>query len=155
MQAYLATSGTASDGFELELSGALTERWNISGGLAYYSLVGPNGIAINTYVPRTTIHLFTTYTPDILSDKVTIGGGLRWQNDTHADVTSPFGTQRVSQSPYAVIDVFAKYKISDNLFAQINVSNLFDEEYYAQIGFGNYVGFGPGRSVFGSINYRY
>ncbi|UWU26193.1 ferric-rhodotorulic acid/ferric-coprogen receptor FhuE (plasmid) [Rhizobium sp. CB3060] len=154
-QAYRTTNGTVSKGFEIELNGALTDRWNVSAGLAHYSLEGPDGIAVNTYIPRTTIHLFTSYTPEVLDDNLTVGGGLRWQNKIYADVTSPTGAQRITQDPYAVFDLFAKYKVSEAVTAQINVNNLFDKIYYSQLGFGNNVGFGPGRSVFASLTYKY
>lgn len=154
-QAYKATSGTKSNGFEIEVSGAITDEWNVSGGLSHYTLDAADGSAVNTYIPRTTATLFTSYTPAALDEKLTVGGGVRWQNKIYADVTSPTGVQRVEQSPYGLVDLFARYKIAENVTAQINVNNVFDKEYFSQLGFGNYVGYGPGRSVFAQLTYKY
>nr|WP_280514899.1 ferric-rhodotorulic acid/ferric-coprogen receptor FhuE [Aureimonas sp. ME7] len=154
-QAYVAASGTRSQGFEIELSGAVTDRWNITGGLAHYDLKAEDGAAVNTYIPRTTVNLFTSYNPQILDDKLTLGGGARLQSRIYADVASPTGTRRVEEDGYAVVDLFAKYEFVENVTGQVNLSNLFDRRYYSQLGFGSYVGFGPGRSVIASLSYKY
>lgn len=154
-QAYLAASGTVSTGFEVEVNGAVTDRWNVGAGFAHYSLEGPDGTSINTDVPRSTLKLFTAYTPPILDDKLVVGGGVRWQSKTYQDATGPLGVERVGQDAYALVDLFARYNITSNLQAQVNVSNLFDEKYYSQIGFYNQGSYGAGRSVFASLSYKY
>ncbi len=126
-QAYKAASDTTSRGFEIEASGALTDRWNLSAGFTHYVMHASSNEAVNTDIPRTTIKMFTSYKAPVLQDKLNFGGGVRWQNGTYKDITSNTTTERVKQEAYTLVDLYARYDILPNVTAQVNVNNVFDK----------------------------
>ena len=41
----------------------------------------------------------------------------------------------LTQDPYWLVDLMARYQITKNLSASVNVNNVFDKNYYTNIGF--------------------
>lgn len=133
--AYVAAKGTVSRGFEFELNGELAPGWNATFGAARYVAKDINGDDINTDLPQTTIKLFSSYTPRSISN-LTFGGGVNWQNRIYY-VVPTYG--RFEQGAYALVNAFARYRISDQFSVQANLNNLLDKKYYSQIyGYGAY-----------------
>ncbi len=83
------------------------------------------------------------------------GGGGRWQSEIYRDTRGPAGTTRVSQGSYAVVDLMARYEFSPDLSAQLNLNNLFDKEYYDQVGFYSQGWWGAPRSLRLSLSYDF
>lgn len=154
-EAYYAAQGTRSRGYELELTGRITEAWNIAGGLSHWTARDGNGNAIQTDQPRTLIRVFTTYRLPGQLNKLTIGGGVNWQSKTYTIASGPNGDEAVSQGSYALANLMARYQFNRNLSAQLNVNNLFDKKYYSQIGFYNQGAWGAGRTVMLTMRYQY
>ncbi len=145
--AYIAARGTVSRGFEFELNGELKPGWNASFGAARYVAKDINGTDINTRLPQTAIKAFTSYTPQTLQD-LTVGGGVNWQNGIYYAIA---GVGRVEQDSYALVSAFARYRLAPQFSVQVNLNNLLDKKYYAQIG--AYGGYGDGRN--GSITFNW
>jgi len=55
--------------------------------------------------------------------------------------------EEFSQEAYWVVDAMAKYQVSEHLSATLNVNNLFDKQYYTNIGFYNTAYYGTPRNV--------
>ncbi|MGY8561959.1 ferric-rhodotorulic acid/ferric-coprogen receptor FhuE [Paracidovorax citrulli] len=145
--AYIGARGTVSRGFELELNGELAPGWNGTFGASRYVAKDINGADINTNLPQTTIKLFTSYTPQSLSD-LTVGGGVNWQNGIYYPVPA-YG--RIEQESYALVSAFVRYRLAPQFSVQANLNNLLDKEYLSQInGYGAY---GDGRN--GSITFTW
>lgn len=145
--AYIAARGTVSRGFELELNGELAAGWNATFGASRYVAKDINGADINTNLPQTTIKLFTSYTPQSLTD-LTVGGGVNWQNGIYYPVPA-YG--RIEQDGYALVSAFVRYRLAPQFSVQANLNNLLDKEYFSQInGYGAY---GDGRN--GSITFTW
>jgi outer membrane receptor for ferric coprogen and ferric-rhodotorulic acid len=145
--AYVAARGTVSRGFELELNGELAAGWNATFGASRYVAKDINGADINTNLPQTTIKLFTSYTPQSLSD-LTVGGGVNWQNGIYYPVPA-YG--RIEQDSYALVSAFVRYRLAPQFSVQANLNNLLDKQYFSQInGYGAY---GDGRN--GSITFTW
>lgn len=145
--AYIAARGTVSRGFEFELNGELKPGWNASFGASRYVAKDINGTDINTRLPQTAIKAFTSYTPQQL-EELTLGGGVNWQNGIYYAVA---GAGRVEQDSYALVSAFARYRLAPQFSVQVNLNNLLDKKYYAQIG--AYGGYGDGRN--GSITFNW
>ena len=154
-QAYYAAQGTRSRGYELELTGRITEAWNIAGGLSHWTARDGNGNAIQTNQPRTLVRVFTTYRLPGQFNKLTIGGGVNWQSKIYTIASGPNGDEAVSQGSYALANLMARYQFNRNLSAQLNVNNLFDKKYYSQIGFYNQGAWGAGRTAMLTMRYQY
>ncbi|EPF71374.1 iron complex outermembrane recepter protein [Acinetobacter rudis CIP 110305] len=162
--AYFASGqGLKVNGFEIEAIGKLQDNWNISAGYTYVNSVSSaNASSLNT-IPQNQVKLFTSYTlPENLwqgANKLTIGGGVNWQSEisqkwggapenAHNDGT-------IVQKSYYLANAFASYKFSEELSANLNINNLFDEKYYLNVGFYNGVYWGEPRNVTLSVRARF
>ncbi|MCD9033710.1 ferric-rhodotorulic acid/ferric-coprogen receptor FhuE [Luteimonas sp. Y-2-2-4F] len=146
---YVAARGTVSEGFDLELTGELSPGWNATFGASHYTARDADDASINTQLPRTTLKLFTGYTPQGAWNALTVGGGVNWQNRTY-DHDATYGT--FQQDAYALVGLFARYRFAPELSVQLNLDNLFDKRYYAQFN-GGYGAWGRPRS--GTITLTY
>lgn len=139
-----------TQGFEVEVTGAITAGWNVVASYTYanseYTEGERSGDAYNTaYYPRHLGKISTTYQMPGAWNKLTIGGGVRAQSELYNEGISwsdgtPF---RIEQPAYAVVDARARYQITDETSLQVNVDNLLDESYYSAIGetgYGNFFG---------------
>ena len=133
---YQASGEVRSEGLELEVSGALTESWQMAAGYTYNSAkyrkdANPDneGRLFASDLPR---HLFkanTTYTLPGALERWRIGGGLTAQNTIYNKGTG----YRIEQKAYSIVDLMAGYKVSENIDLRLNVNNLFDKKYYQSI----------------------
>lgn len=77
----------------------------------------------------------TTWKPSVLNDRLTIGGGIVWQNGAHDDIDIDL---RVEQGAYALVSLLARFDVTDRLSVAFNANNLFDKSYYTDTSFGSY-----------------
>ncbi|OTG78440.1 TonB-dependent siderophore receptor [Acinetobacter sp. ANC 5054] len=126
---YRAESGTKSRGIELEATGKITDLWQLSASFTRNLSQDSKGDSLNSDVPNNTAKLFTTYTLSQLDEALTIGAGIRWQSDiyTYVKRTNSFKSE---QGSYGIVDLMARYKINENLTANLNINNLLNEKYH-------------------------
>lgn len=149
-QAYYPAQGTTSDGYEIELSGALTENWNLLLGWSQFSAKDADGESVNTRFPRRTANLFSTYR----FNRLTLGAGLNWEDSNYTRANNPLGqAEKLEQQAYTLVNVMARYQFTDQLSAQLNINNLLDKTYYSQIGFYSQHAFGAPRH--GNLTVKY
>ncbi|WP_350614939.1 TonB-dependent siderophore receptor [Pseudomonas sp. HY7a-MNA-CIBAN-0227] len=122
-QAYKASKGTTSQGVEWEFNGELAQGWQAAGGYTYSVSTDQDDKRIATQIPRHSLKAFTSYRLTGPLDKVTVGGGFNWQSK------SGFDLKTNEQKPYTVANLMARYDISENLSASVNLNNVFDQEY--------------------------
>ncbi|MTH64103.1 TonB-dependent siderophore receptor [Paracoccus shanxieyensis] len=146
---YTSIDGTATRGFELELAGAINDRWNVSGGYTYRESEDRDGNPLYVDQPKHTLKLATDYrVPNLLDDKLTIGGALRWQSDTDSmDFTSNVEQPNVHQGSYTVFDLNTSYQIDARTELSMSVNNVFDKKYYSTTGFSDTVVYGEARTA--------
>ncbi|MBP7000680.1 TonB-dependent siderophore receptor [Amaricoccus sp.] len=127
-------------GVDIGLSGAITPDWNVLAGYSYVSSDhNDTGEPFSTYYPENTFKLSTTY--DLMGDRLTVGGQIRWQSKVYDEGVygwSEGGVDyeedyRVEQKPYTVVDLMARYRLTEQASILLNVDNIFDEEYYEGI----------------------
>ncbi|WP_224794323.1 TonB-dependent siderophore receptor [Pseudomonas fluorescens] len=144
---YSAEQDTTSKGVELEFNGELADGWQASLGYAYSVTTDADDSRINTMLPRNSIKTFTSYRLQGPLDKLTVGGGVNWQSKTGNDLHT------FTQGSYAIANLLARYDISRNLSASVNLNNVFDREYYSSPALsGNY---GAPRNVMTSFKYNF
>jgi len=132
--AYRAAQGVEADGYELELAGELTPNLDLSFGWTQYSAQDAEGNDVAIDDPRKQLKLFTKYQFTRGAQGLSIGGGVNWNGPQPARALNP-GTgeeELIGQRAYAVVDLLAQYKFSDQLSAQLNVENALDEEYVSR-----------------------
>ena len=117
------------------MSGQIGSNWNLSAGYTLNNTknvrdtASNTGKAIRTTTPRHLLRLFSSYTLPGDLHAWSVGGGVNLQSE----ITSQSGTAFARQGGYATASAFVSYRISRNLQAQLNVSNLFDKVYYEKI----------------------
>lgn len=145
-QAYKAVQGTTTQGVELELNGELAQGWNVAGGYTYSVSTDADDQRIATQIPRHSVKMFTTYRLSGPLDKLTVGGGFNWQSKTGFDL------KYYTQDSYAVANLLARYQITPNLSASVNLNNVFDKEYFTTTSAGVY---GAPRNVMTGFKYDF
>ncbi|MGU3575980.1 TonB-dependent receptor domain-containing protein [Brucellaceae bacterium C25G] len=109
--------------------------------------------ATNHVQPEYTIDL--TLSQKLLEERMTVGGRLSYIGPRaigHGDVTAQGASEFISMvnwKPYTLVDVFAEYKINENLTAAVRVENLFDRFYVDPLGLVTQPG--PGRTIYASL----
>ncbi|OYU07455.1 MAG: TonB-dependent siderophore receptor [Pseudomonas sp. PGPPP1] len=124
-------------GYEAEISGELATGWQLQAGYTHKIARDDNGKKIATWEPEDQINLYTTYKLTGSLDKLTLGGGARWQSEGWKSINNA-GLRRsevLTQDAYWLVDLMARYQITENLSATLNVNNVFDKNYYTNIGF--------------------
>ncbi|WP_152020381.1 TonB-dependent siderophore receptor [Aliarcobacter butzleri] len=140
-----ASGEVESKGFETEISGAITDSWQLIAGYTYVETEYTKdvdssnvGKIFDLTLPKQQFKLSTTYKLPVDSNKWTIGANIYAQNDIKSN-----DFDKIKQSGYYTVGVNTKYQYSKNLDVLLNVYNLFDEEYYQTLGWdtgGNVVG---------------
>lgn len=128
-QASRPIDGTETRGFEMEVAGELRAGWNASLGWSRYQIEDADGHAVRTFVPRTLIRGFTTWTPDALQN-LTLGGGVSWQSRSKTTVGAPDVAATLEQSDVTLLSLMARYQITPTVSVQFNSDNLLDEKYF-------------------------
>ncbi|SFP60808.1 TonB-dependent siderophore receptor [Sphingomonas rubra] len=159
-------------GIEAEATGQILPGWRVNGGYSYTRTkyledTEPQfeGIALTPIIPRHMAKLFTNYAPEggALAG-ASVGGAVTYFSSTYggnpalfaADGTLRTASTIVRQGSYALVDLRAGYKLSEQLSLSVNVNNVFDKSYYSRIsstGRGNF--YGTPRTVFGTIRYTF
>ncbi len=139
---YRSIDGVTSKGFELELSGQLAPGLQVYAGYTYTHARTADGSLVYSYIqttaPENVVRLFATYRLPDQWDRWTIGGGVRWQDAIHGYVNfNPFGVrQELVQGDVFLLDLMARFRVTDNIEIAFNATNLLNQKYYSV--FGNY-----------------
>ena len=173
---YLQVGKVRARGIEAEATGEILPGWRINGGYTYTRTkyledTQPQfeGLSLTPIIPKHMIKAFTNYTvQDGALAGASLGGSVTWFSETSGgtpsivvpvSATAPQGrsiSSVVRQPAYAVVDLRAGYKVSEQLSLSLNVANLLDKNYYARIsstGRGNY--YGTPRTVFATLRFTY
>jgi outer membrane receptor for ferric coprogen and ferric-rhodotorulic acid len=154
---YRAVGELRHRGVELEGVGRLLRNWQLNVGYTYLdakvsedldpTLVGQR----ETFLPKQTASLFTTYTIDAGPLKgLSFGGGARYVGP---EATSYDGSTQDIPG-YPILDAIAGYTRS-NWTLQINLHNLLDRKYYINNYGTLFYGNAVGAPFNGSITLRY
>lgn len=134
-QQYYRGINATSKGYELDMGGSLTDRWEMSAGFTQLQIHGDDGANVRTYVPRQTFRLSTTYRLPWITG-LRVGGTLRVQdaivrNQDALDTQGrPIFTR---QGGYALLGAMASYDFSPAWNATLNVDNLTNRKYITSL----------------------
>ncbi|TDU28711.1 outer membrane receptor for ferric coprogen and ferric-rhodotorulic acid [Panacagrimonas perspica] len=143
--------GTVSRGFEFEFAGELRDGWNASLGWTRYLIDDADDDAIRTFVPRTLVRLYTTWTPPGALKRLTVGGGVDWQSESSTQVGAPGGGATLRQGAVTLVKLLARWQFTPDIALQLNGNNLLDDKYYVLDEFDNTY-YGPPAN--GSVSLR-
>lgn len=131
-------------GFELGLTGNITERWSTS--FSYTLLKSKitksnNAVEVGNEFANTPDHSISLWTTYRLPRGVEVGAGGQYVGERKNSTT----TIRVAPA-YTLYDAMVSYPLNQLLSFRLNVNNLADERYIDRLSGGHFVP-GPGRSV--------
>ncbi len=123
--------GVKVQGYELEVTGELTEQWSLSLGWTKFSAKDAEDVDVAVDHSRKQLKFFSKYKMQGAWEGLAFGGGVNWEGDRPASAFNPAtgDEERVGQPAYSVIDLMTGYDFSEALSLQLNVSNAFDKKY--------------------------
>ena len=152
--AYMSIDGAVTQGFEIELSGEVVPGWQLSGSFSHARQEDKNGKRITTNAPVNLVRANTVYA--VPGTRLTLGGNLSWQDKIYNVFNGWPYTGTARQDGYALVGLLAKYALTDNLTATVNLNNLFDKKYLATIDSTFATGlYGAPRNVVATVRYRF
>ncbi|NVZ83486.1 MULTISPECIES: TonB-dependent siderophore receptor [Pseudomonas] len=142
-------------GYEAEVTGEVAPGWQLAAGYTHKIMRDQAGDKLSTWEPEDQVNLYTTYKLKGPLDKLTLGSGVRWQGTGWKILEHNGIKEKFSQDPLWLVDVMARYQITDKLSATLNVNNVFDKSYYTNIGFYNSSYYGDPRNVMLSTRWNF
>ena len=146
-------------GFELSAAGHITRRLEVFGGYSYNDVVvvsSPNRLEIGNSppnAPKHTVALWTEYHVPVVP--LTFGAGVNYVSTRTASSLPITGTTVIERAPgYTTLQLMAKYRINQNLSAQVNISNVNNAYYYSAL-HPSHIVVGPSRAALFSISAAY
>ncbi|WP_312146367.1 MULTISPECIES: TonB-dependent siderophore receptor [Stutzerimonas stutzeri subgroup] len=131
---YQIAAGEArSRGFDISVAGNITPQWRVIGGYAYVdaevtessSASIPAGTRLAN-VPRHSFNLLDTY--EFAEGPLAglgVGMGIKYVGDRKGGATST----AFDMDAYTTVDLLAYYPLTERVRLNLNLNNLFDEEY--------------------------
>lgn len=150
-QAYRAEDETKGRGWELEIAGEVMEGWQVQGGYTRMLTEDKQGKRLNSDQAKHLVKLFTSFTPESLS-QLTVGGGVNWQSHTYVSGAKDLYRDIYTQDSYWVTNLMARYEFNEQLSLTANVNNLFDEAYRIDLDTHDY---GAPRNVQATVKYKF
>lgn len=156
---YYQTGEKRVEGVEITAVGHITDRWALNLGVTTMDAKVTNGEAVANdgssnlaYTPSSAFTAWTTYT---LPFKLVIGGGARYNGSMKRGHDGAIGTPEYVR-PYWVFNLMASYPVNRHLELQLNINNVFDNDYVAAINKSGYR-YTPGtpRSAMVTANIRF
>jgi catecholate siderophore receptor len=121
------------DGYELGLVGNLTDDWRAIIGYTFLdgtvTKSAPGAAPVGSPLINTPKHTFSFFTDYRIVDEFEVGIGGNYSSSRYASNTAP-----IKKVPgYWTFDVMVKYDVSERMYLQLNVNNIFDKYYYDQL----------------------
>ena len=154
--AFEAIQGVKTKGVELEITGEIMPDWNLHAGFNH-KVSKRQGDKVSTLTPENEFTLYTSYKVNQWVDGLTLGGGVRWQDETWGNVKNPQYTDSIKHtvSDYWLVDAMANYQVNDQLSLSFNVNNLLDEKYYTIFSWYSTYTWGEGRNYNLGLKYKF
>jgi catecholate siderophore receptor len=117
--------GSTTEGVEIQLSGALTDRWSVNAGYSYLDGEVEGGTFDGNRTRQTPEHMVSVWNQYQASDRLALAIGL-----THQDAIFVLEDNAVEVPAYTRVDAAAYYDLTDRTRLQLNVENLLNEDYF-------------------------
>ncbi|MBH0096063.1 TonB-dependent siderophore receptor [Psychrobacter sp. NZS113] len=155
-QAYVGAEGATSTGIDVEVTGKITPEWQTSIGYTQFTAEDKDNVTVNSGYPDRVFKLFTTYDMSNWVSGLTVGGGVSWSDERYSLLTNPASglQEKYQQDAVALVDLMARYAVNEKLALQLNVENLFDEQYVDSVNFSQ-VYYGTPLTVSGKVTYKF
>ena len=138
-------------GFELGLTGEITESWHLLGGYTWLDSEireSKNPLEVGNELMNTPEHSFNLWSVHTLPGGFEVGGGVQFTGDRFNNNNR--NTRQTAQD-FLLFDAMITYKLNEHVTFRLNSYNLADEDYADRLGGGHFVP-GTGRSFVFSTN---
>jgi outer membrane receptor for ferric coprogen and ferric-rhodotorulic acid len=146
-----------SQGIEMEFGGQVAPGLQATGGYTAMRIRDNDDQPVRTFVPRHTVRLNITYSPPTFT-ALKVGASFQYQSKLYLEpqgILTTTGTQvRIDQPGYALLDLLARYNITDNLSISANVKNVTNVKYLTALNYDQGY-YGAPRTVLGTISLKY
>ena len=132
-----AVDGVRSRGFEIDVSGRVTNDVQLAFGWTYFKMDDEDGEEVRPFLPRTLWRLFATWQPRQWVPDLTLGAGFNWQSGTRSTIASPSGAYTLRQGGFGQLSLMARYQFTPQLSLQFNANNILDKKFYVLDEFDN------------------
>lgn len=152
----VAAGEVRSRGLDLNVAGNLTPEWRVLAGYAYVDaeVTEDNSIAKGTRlanIPRNSFSLLNIYEfQQGFAQGLGLGTGIK-HVDTRAGKTE---TDSFEMAAYTTVDLLSYYKVNEHLRLNLDLKNLFNEE-YEESAFQNYAYPGAPRTLQAGFTYSF
>ena len=147
------TGAQRSRGVEVGLERNISDRWQVSAGYAFQKAeitrttsAAPEGREV-PLVPR---HQFSLWNRYDFTDQLGLGLGVIAASKSFASLSNA-----VTLPGYARVDAAAFYRIAQGVEAQVNVENLFGEDYFPTAHNDNNIAPGAPTTIRGTLRFRF
>ena len=114
-------------GFEIGLTGSLSDKWFLSAGYTDLDATDKNGNRLRE-APESAFSIWNNY---LVSDRLAVNLGIIYQDESLMKNPKSDGTIYAETLPdYVRVDVGASYGLTENTSVRLHVENLFDELYF-------------------------
>ncbi|WP_341711010.1 TonB-dependent siderophore receptor [Erythrobacter sp.] len=123
------TGSSRVEGFEASLVGKILPNWQVSLGYTYLDgeiRSDTERASAGDILQQLPKHQIALWNRVDLTDKFGLGAGVIYQDEQFASISN-----NVVLPDYWRVDAAAYYTLNDRVSLQLNVENLFDEDYYA------------------------
>jgi catecholate siderophore receptor len=147
-------TGTETKGFEVQVVGKLSERWVINAG--YSNLDGEemgrivDGALANRDLAQLPEHMLTLWNQYEVNDKWRVALGVIYQSEQYASLNNT-----VELPDFVRVDAAVYYDYSEDVKLQLNVENLFDEDYFPSAHNDNNIATGEPLNARVSLQYKF
>ncbi len=145
------------DGFEIGLTGHLTDQWEMAIGYSYldseledagYS----SGTVVKTggpipFVAKNSANVWTTYQ---VLPQLSLGAGVQYRDKVYTNANQ----DRVLPT-FTIYNAMAKYNVNENVDLQLNINNISDKRYFTSAHARHYANEGDGRNAVLAVNFKY
>lgn len=146
-----------STGIEVEFGGTIVEGLQATGGFTVMRIRDQDGEPERTFVPRNIGRLNLVYSPPGM-EKLKFGASAQYQSSFYFEpdgAVSTSGEQiRIEQGAYALIDLMARYDLTEKVALSVNARNITDARYLSSLTFTQSY-YGAPRSVLGTLSVKH
>lgn len=166
---FLTSGSSETRGGEIELVGNITDDWEIAAGYArtFGEITSPQGtggspitaIDAGTPLPNVPEDLFTVWNKYQFTPMFAAGIGVIHRSEVLTSLGSKNGAgvyaPPTELPSFTRVDAALYFNLTENLNAQLNVENLFDEKYYASSHTDNNISPGSPRAYYFGVTSKF
>lgn len=142
--------GSTTDGAELQLVGALTERWTVNAGYSYLDGRVDGGGDDGNATRQTPEHMASVWNRFDVTGRLDLALGVTYQGSFFVREDNA-----VEVPGYTRVDAAAYYDLTDRTRLQLNVENLFDTDYFPDAHSNDNISTGAGTNARVSVRHRF